>query len=100
VDDEARITEIRQTLSDHNLSLRLSPAAAIGTVAAEGKWTATIKPESPLTSPHIEAMEGTAREAAEAAYNKFDLLTSERQSFTSRDLGNVSGGDTSKDRDD
>jgi len=53
MDDDARITEIRQKLSAHNLILHLSPAAAIGTVAAEGKWTATIKPKPPLVSPQF-----------------------------------------------
>jgi len=77
VDDNARITEIRQKLSAHNLILHLSPAAAIGTVAAEGKWTATIKPKPPLVSPQFEAAGSTDREAAERAYDKFDLLSSE-----------------------
>jgi hypothetical protein len=96
MDDDARIEEIREKLSDHNLKLHLSGAGAAAMVAAEGRWTATIRPEPPLTSPHIEATGDTSREAAEGAYAKYrELLSTER---TSR-LEDVSETETSKELD-
>jgi hypothetical protein len=84
VDDDARITEIREKLSDHNLSLHLSGAAAAAAVAAEGRWTATIKPKPPLVSPQFEAVGDTPREAAEGAYAMYlgyvEVLSTERTS--------------------
>jgi hypothetical protein len=81
VDDDARITEIRDKLSEHNLSLQLSAAAAAATVAAEGRWVAIIKPQKPLVSPQFEAAGDTPREAAEGAYDKFiELMTTEKTS--------------------
>lgn len=97
VDDHARIEEIRQALTDHNpnLYLHLSAAAAVGIVAAEGKWVATIEREKPK---HIEfeAAGSTEREAAEQVYAKFiELVTTER---TSRPE-DVSEAETSKEPD-
>jgi hypothetical protein len=50
-------------------------------VPAEGKWTATIRPEPPLISPRFEAAGDTPREAAERAYAKYrELLSTEKTS--------------------
>jgi hypothetical protein len=75
VDDDARIEEIRQTLTDHNpnLHLHLSAAAVIGTVAAEGAWAATIESENPKKT-EFEATGDTPREAAEQVYAKYREL--------------------------
>jgi hypothetical protein len=81
VDDNARIEEIKQALSPHNLSLHLSAAAAAAMVASEDRWTAIISPEKPLLSPRFEAAGSTAREAAEGAYAKYvELMTTEKTS--------------------
>jgi hypothetical protein len=82
MNDIARIEEIREKLSEHNLSLHLSAAAAVGMVAAGDKWTAIISPVRPLVSPRFEAAGSTERKAAERAYDKFlELLSTEKTSW-------------------
>ena len=81
MDDNARIEEIREALSPHNLSLHLSAAAATAMVAAEDRWTAIIRPERPLISPRFVGAGSTAKHAAEGAYDKFlELMTTEKTS--------------------
>jgi hypothetical protein len=95
MDDDARIEEIRQKLSVANLILRLSAAAAVGMVAAEGAWTATIERENPKKI-EFEAVGDTPREAAERAYDKYLELISTETTSRPKDVSEM---DTSKELD-
>ena len=95
VDDEARIADIRRALSRHDQDLELTPHPAVAMVEAAGEWTARILHERTRASAGIEATRSTRREAAEQAFNKFDLLHSERQSLASREAETSRGASES-----